>query len=79
MILAVMPTERSDLVHDAVLATLRSSGYRPLWNLDCQVLDDSVILTGVLPSFYLKQIAQTIVRSVDQVREVSNLVEVEPD
>ncbi|HEY7428506.1 MAG TPA: BON domain-containing protein [Gemmataceae bacterium] len=79
MILAATQAERSDLLHDAVLAALRSSGYRLLWDLECEVRDDLVTLTGVLPSFYLKQMAQTIAMGVDQVREVRNGVEVEPD
>ena len=79
MILATIQTECSELLHDAVLAALRSSGYRHLWNLECEVHDDLVTLTGVLPSFYLKQVAQTIAMSVDRVREVRNIVEVEPD
>jgi hypothetical protein len=77
MILATTPTERSELLRDAVIAALRSSGYRHLRNLECKVREDLVILMGVLPSFYLKQVAQTIVMSVDQVREVRNAVEVE--
>lgn len=79
MILAATQTERSDLLHDAVIAALRSSGYRLLWNLECEVREDLVTLTGVLPSFYLKQVAQTIAMGVDQVREVRNGVEVAPD
>lgn len=79
MILAATQTERSALLHDAVIAAFRSSGYRRLWNLECNVRDDLVILTGVLPSFYLKQVAQTIAMSVDQVRQVRNAVEVYSD
>jgi len=79
MILAATQAERSDLLHDAVIAALRSSGYRLLWNLECEVREDLVTLTGVLPSFYLKQVAQTIAMGVDQVREVRNGVEVAPD
>jgi len=76
MILTAPQSERSDLLHDAVIDALRSSGYRLLGNLECKVCGDLVILTGVLPSFYLKQVAQTIAMSVDQVREVRNVVEV---
>jgi hypothetical protein len=79
MIAAATPTECSDLVHDAVIAAFRSSGYRHLWNLECEVREDLVTLSGVLPSFYLKQVAQTIAMSIDQVREVKNTVEVDPN
>jgi hypothetical protein len=79
MILATMQTESSDLLHDAVIAALHSSGYRLLWNLECKVRDDLVIHSSLLPSFYLKQVAQTIAMGVDQVREVRNVVEVDPN
>jgi hypothetical protein len=78
MILAATPTERSDVLRETVISALRSSGYRPLWYLECEVDEDLVTLTGVLPSFFLKQVAQTIVMSVDRVREVKNTVEVDP-
>ena len=79
MISAATQTERSALLHDAVIAALRSSGYRLLGNLECEVREDLVILTGVLSSFYLKQVAQMIAMGVDQVREVRNVVEVDAD
>ena len=79
MTLAATQTERSDLFRNAVIAALRSSGYRLLWNLECEVREDLVILTGALPSFYLKQVAQTIAMGIDQVREVRNMIEVNQD
>jgi osmotically-inducible protein OsmY len=36
----------------------------------------AIVLSGRLPSFYLKQIAQTIAASVDGVRRLENRVEV---
>jgi hypothetical protein len=79
MILAATQAESSNLLHDAVIAALRSSGYRLLGNLECEVREDLVTLTGVLPSFYLKQVAQTIAMGVAQVREVRNGVKVAAD
>ena len=70
MILVKTQPERSDLLHDAVIVVLGSSGYRLLRNVGCKMRDDLVILTDVLPSFYLKQVAQTITMGIDQVREV---------
>ncbi len=78
MISTATKSECDDLLRNAVIAALRSSGYRLLWGLECKVHDDSVILTGLLPSFYLKQVAQTVVMSVDQVKEVRNAIEVHP-
>jgi osmotically-inducible protein OsmY len=79
MTLATTQSERSEFLHDAVIVALDSSGYRLLRNVKCKVLDDLVILNGVLPSFYLKQVAQTIAMGIDQVREVRNMIEVDPD
>ena len=42
----------------AVKARLQNTGYRELGRLDCEVIDGLVVLGGVLPSFYLKQLAQ---------------------
>jgi osmotically-inducible protein OsmY len=44
------------------------------WNLDGGVL----VLSGQLPSFYLKQVAQEAVAHLDEVREVVNCIEVAP-
>jgi hypothetical protein len=76
MTLTTKQPERSDLLHDAVIVALGSSGYRLLRNVECKVLEDLVILTGILPSFYLKQVAQTIAMGIDHVREVRNMIEV---
>lgn len=48
------------------------------WSDQLQVCcqDGTVILTGQLPSFYLKQILQTIVRKLPGVQEIDNLVQV---
>lgn len=79
MILAATRAEHSDLLRNAVLTALRCSGYRRLENLECEVRDGQVTLTGVLPSFYLKQVAQTVAMRVELVREVRNGIEVDPD
>ena len=60
----------------AALKLLRSSGYAALRKLRCDVREAVVILHGVLPSYYLKQMAQTIVLRLDGIHSVRNLVEV---
>ena len=55
---------------------LRASGYPELANLDCEVIDGLVVLDGVLPSYYLKQLAQEAVLTLDDVECVRNLVTV---
>ncbi len=60
----------------AVLGALRGSGYRPLSYLHCEVVDSIVAVSGVVPSYHLKQVTQTTILRLPQVREVRNLVEV---
>lgn len=55
---------------------LRESGYRPLGNLICTNESGVVTIRGCVPSFYLKQLAQTLVGGVDAVRRIENHVEV---
>jgi osmotically-inducible protein OsmY len=55
---------------------LRASGYGALSAVSCTVHDDVVCLEGVLPSYYLKQVAQEIAFGVAGVRRVVNRIEV---
>jgi hypothetical protein len=65
-----------DDLRAAALALLRSSAYAALRRLRCEVTEAVVIVRGVLPSYYLKQMAQTILLRLDGIRGVMNLVEV---
>jgi osmotically-inducible protein OsmY len=78
-LLPARPFDSSALLRSAVLAALRGSGYRSLWNVDCQVQDGLVILSGAVPSFYLKQVAQSLILRLDRVKEVRNTVRVARD
>jgi hypothetical protein len=60
----------------AALKLLQSSGYTVLRRLRCEVTDGVVIVHGILPSYYLKQVAQTIVLRLEGIEGVMNLVEV---
>ncbi len=55
-----------------VASRLRSSGYLPLRDLHVTVATDAIVLGGTLPSFYLKQLAQVVAKSVEGVVRVSN-------
>jgi hypothetical protein len=57
-------------------AALRATGYRELATLDCEVVDRTVAISGTVPSYYLKQIAQAVLARLDGVIRVENLVEV---
>jgi osmotically-inducible protein OsmY len=60
-----------------VTSELHASGYRPLIFVECYVHEGLVILSGSVPSFYLKQIAQTVVMKIDGVNGIENELRVE--
>jgi osmotically-inducible protein OsmY len=70
----VRPPDRS--LRETVHKVLRETGYAPLWRIQCDVSDGVVELTGSVPSFYVKQLAQTAVLRLDQIRGVRNLLRV---
>lgn len=55
---------------------LRSSGYRSLANLHCEIVGDVVVVSGQVRSYYLKQIVQSIILRAGRVKKMKNLVEV---
>jgi hypothetical protein len=65
-----------DSLRTAAMSLLQSSGYAALRGLRCEVTDSVVIVQGVVPSYFLKQMAQTVIRRLDGIETVRNLVEV---
>jgi osmotically-inducible protein OsmY len=61
-----------DKVHEALLAT----GYGQLRKLQIDCVNSCVRLRGHLSTYYLKQIAQSVTRSVAGVRNIENDVDV---
>ena len=55
---------------------LKNSAYLPLRNLRCSFHEGILVLHGELPSFFLKQMAQSLVAQMAGVGEVLNRVEV---
>lgn len=55
---------------------LAQSNYLALRRLRCEFHDGRLILNGRVPTYYLKQIAQTIVRQLPAVRRIDNRVDV---
>lgn len=51
---------------------LSECGYPPLDRIDCEAKDGVLYLSGRVPSFYLKQLAQTFVRDVPGITVVVN-------
>jgi osmotically-inducible protein OsmY len=67
--------------HDAAVQSeaqslLEQSNYLALRRLRCEFQDGRLVLNGRVPTFYLKQVAQTIVRQLPAVRRIDNRVDV---
>jgi osmotically-inducible protein OsmY len=55
---------------------LRRSSYLALQDVSCSASDGVLYLHGLLPSYYLKQVAQEITAGLEGVRGVVNRIEV---
>jgi hypothetical protein len=55
---------------------LRSNSYLALKNVSCEYSEGTLTLRGCLPSYYLKQMAQTAVARIDGVKRIVNEIEV---
>ena len=63
-------------IAETARATLRRSAYFELRNLSCDFSGGVLTLTGRVPSYHLKQLAQTAVADLPGVVEIDNHVEV---
>jgi osmotically-inducible protein OsmY len=61
---------------ERVERALRASGYMPLRGIEVTVQARLVILAGRVPSYHLKQVAQTTALSVPGAQQVRNDLEV---
>jgi osmotically-inducible protein OsmY len=68
-------TETTGVVEE-VRSQLRGNPYQALKQISCEYRDGTLILHGRLPSYYLKQVAQTAVARVAGVERVVNHIEV---
>ena len=55
---------------------LRKNAYLVLRNISCEFHEGVLILRGCLPTYYLKQIAQSVVSGVAGVERIDNQIEV---
>ena len=69
------PVRRVD-VADLAERALRNSPYLSLRNIICECRDGVLTLRGCLPTYFLKQVAQAVVASVEGVRQIVNEIEV---
>lgn len=63
-------------LHAAVTEVLASSKYTPLRMLSCHVQEGVVEVSGIVGSFYLKQLATTALLPLSSDGRLHNLVEV---
>jgi osmotically-inducible protein OsmY len=55
---------------------LRRNGYVALKNISCEFHEGILTLTGCLPTYYLKQVAQEAVARVAGIERVDNRIDV---
>jgi osmotically-inducible protein OsmY len=63
-------------IRENVNRALLETGYAPLRCIQCDVSDGVVELTGSVPSFYIKQLAQTAVLRLEEIRGIKNRLRV---
>jgi len=73
--LELLETE-TETLRAAALDALRSSGYLVLRSLACEVQAGVVTVSGRVPRFHLKQVAQAVLLRLSLFRGVRNCIEV---
>jgi len=66
---------RSDAAERAE-CLLRRNGHLLHQNISCDYHEGVLILRGTVPSYHLKQVAQAVVASLDEVAQIENRMEV---
>lgn len=69
--------DSDESIRAAALAALHATGYRSLGELQCEVRAGVATLSGVVPSFYLLQVAQKVLQGLPQIKVVRNLLAVQ--
>lgn len=70
------PLETRQTIERAAGTRLRRSGYHTVRSVSCRFRHGVLILEGRVPSYYLKQIAQTRVGGLAGVEKLDNRVQV---
>jgi hypothetical protein len=73
-----MPAPVLDEVRPRAQAALASSPFYELRELSVEVRNDALLISGRVSSFYHKQLAQEVVRSVCIDAQVVNTIDVQP-
>jgi len=66
----------NDIMEKQAVSWLRRSPYLEVRRVVCECHEGMLCLRGHVPSYYLKQIAQTVVLEMDGVDEILNQLEV---
>ena len=61
---------------EAAEGRLRGNAYLALKNVTCEYRGGVLTLRGCLPTYYLKQMAQSVVARIDGVQRIINEIEV---
>lgn len=69
----------SQLPRNDVSEALSKTGYYWLGKLTCHCIDGVTVISGSVPSYYLKQVAQETAKRTPGVIQVVNCVEVRSD
>ena len=59
-----------------IALALQAAGYVPLRKVDVIARDGCIILKGTVPTYYLKQLAQSAAMSVSRVHAIDNRLDV---
>lgn len=73
---ARMPRREDSVVERRITRRLQTSPYLSIRRVTCRFHEGMLRLQGRVPSYYLKQIAQTMVLEMDGVDEIDNQLEV---
>ena len=70
------PTSNDSTIREVAESHLRRHSYLALKNISCECRHGQLTLRGCVPSYYLKQIAQTVVAEIDGIAGIRNEIEV---
>jgi len=69
-------SNEKQVVQAEALSQLQESGYHELHFVSCDFHEGVLTLRGRVSSFYLKQVAQEMIRRLDSAEEINNRLEV---
>jgi hypothetical protein len=64
------------LIQEEARMLLHQSPYPELWSATCEFHEGVLTLRGEVPSFFLKQVAQSIVFGIERVKSIDNHLDV---